>query len=77
MLTEQQQKLHRIQQRTQEIIHYYRKINLRMRPDHEKPKSFERDHELGVDFESEDEGKKLEPETTPLKMVAASQPHPQ
>jgi hypothetical protein len=77
MLTEQQQKLHRIQQRTQEIIYYYRKINQRMRPDHEKPKSFEREHELGVDFESEDEGKKLEPETTPLKMVAANQPHPQ
>jgi hypothetical protein len=77
MSTEQQQKLHRIQQRTQEIIYYYRKINQRMRPDHEKPKSFERDHELGVDFESEDGGKKLETETTPLTMVAANQPHPQ
>jgi hypothetical protein len=77
MLTEQQQKLHRIQQRTQEIIHYYRKINLRERPDHEKPKSFERDHELGVDFENEDEDKKVGTETTPLKMVAANQPHPQ
>jgi hypothetical protein len=77
MLTEQQQKLHRIQQRTQEIIHYYRKVNLRTRPDHEKPKSFERDHELGVDLESEDNGKKLETPATPLKMVAANQPHPQ
>jgi hypothetical protein len=73
ILTEQQQKLHRIQQRTQEIIYYYRKINQRMRPDHEKPKSFERDHELGVEFETEDEGKKSETETTPLKMVAAAQ----
>jgi hypothetical protein len=73
ILTEQQEKLHRIQQRTQEIIYYYRKINQRVRPDHEKPKSFERDHELGVEFESEDEGKKLETETTPLKMVAANQ----
>jgi hypothetical protein len=73
ILTEQQQKLHRIQQRTQEIIHYYRKINLRVRPDHEKPKSFDRDHELGVEFEDEKEGKKLETGTTPLKMVAASQ----
>ncbi len=70
ILTEQQQKLHRIQQRTQEIIQYYRKINLRKRPDHEKPKSFDRDPELGVEFESEDEGTRFEPETTPLKMVA-------
>lgn len=75
MLTEQQHKLHRIQQRTQEIIHYYRKINLRKRPDHEKPKSFDRDHELGVEFGGEDEGTKLEPEVTPLKMVVAKQTH--
>jgi len=74
MLTEQQQKLHRIQQRTQEIIYYYRKINQRKRPDHEKPKSFERDHELGVEFENEDEGKKLETETARPKMVAGNQP---
>jgi hypothetical protein len=74
ILTEQQQKLHRIQQRTQEIIQYYRKINLRKRPDHEKPKSFDQDHELGVEFVTEDEGTKFEPETTPLKMVAAKQP---
>jgi hypothetical protein len=74
MLTEQEQKLHRIQQRTQEIIHYYRKINLRKRPDHEKPKSFDRDHELGVEFENEDEGTKLETEISPLKMVASKRP---
>jgi hypothetical protein len=76
ILTEQEQKLHRIQQRTQEIIYYYRKINQRSRPDHEKPKSFERDHELGVEFENEDEGRKSETETTRLKMVAAKQPRP-
>jgi len=73
ILAEQQEKLHRIQQRTQEIIHYYRKINLRRRPDHEKPKSFDRDHELGVEFGNGDEGPKLEPETAPLKMVVAKQ----
>jgi len=73
ILTEQQQKLHRIQQRTQEIIHYYRKINLRKRPDHEKPKSFDRDHELGVEFENGDQDIKPETETTRLKMVAAGQ----
>jgi len=70
ILTEQQQKLHRIQQRTQEIIYYYRKINQRMRPDHEKPKSFEQDHELGVEFEKEGVGRKLETVTTRLKLVA-------
>jgi hypothetical protein len=71
ILAEQQEKLHRIQQRTQEIIHYYRKINLRRRPDHEKPKSFDRDHELGVEFGNGEEGAKMEPETAPLKMVVA------
>jgi hypothetical protein len=70
ILTEQQEKLHRIQQRTEEVIQCYRKINQRTRPDHEKPKSFDRDHELGVDFDSEDEAKKLEEEVLPLKMVA-------
>jgi len=75
ILTEQQEKLHRIQQRTQEIIHYYRKINLRRRPDHEKPKSFDRDHELGVEFGNGEEGTKLEPDPAPLKMVVAKQTH--
>jgi hypothetical protein len=74
ILTAQQEKLHRIQQRTEEVIQYYRKINQRTRPDHEKPKSFDHDHELGVEFESEAEAKKLEDETTPLKMVAGKQP---
>jgi hypothetical protein len=74
ILTKQQEKLHRIQQRSQEIIYHYRKINQRQRPDHEKPKSFERDHELGVEFQNGDEGKKLETQTTRLKMVAADQP---
>jgi hypothetical protein len=74
ILTEQQEKLHRIQQRTEEVIQYYRKINQRTRPDHEKPKSVEHDHELGVEFESEAEATKLENETTPLKMVAGKQP---
>jgi hypothetical protein len=70
ILTKQQQKLHRIQQRTQEIIYYYRKINQRMRPDHEKPKSFEQDHELGVEFENDEAVRKLETETTRLKLLA-------
>ena len=76
ILSEQQQKLHRISQRTQEIIYYYRKINQRARPDHEKPKSFEQDHQLGVEFENQDEGKKLETETTGLKRVGTNQPRP-
>jgi len=41
-----------------------------MRPDHEKPKSFEQDHELGVEFEKEGVGRKLETVTTRLKLVA-------
>lgn len=70
ILTRQQQELHRIQQRAQEIIYYYRKINQRVRPDHEKPKSFEREHELGVEFEEESERSKMETMTTRLQAVA-------
>ncbi len=70
ILTKQQQEIHRIQQRAQEIIYYYRKINQRVRPDHEKPKSFEREHELGVEFEPADEAKGLETVTTRLQAVA-------
>ena len=69
ILTKQQQKLQRIQQQTQEVIYHYRKINQRVRPDHEKPKSFEREHELGVEFEKEDERRKLETETSRLQVV--------
>jgi hypothetical protein len=77
ILTKQQEKLHRIQQQTQEIIQYYRKINHRKRPDHEKPKSFEQEHELGIDYESEAEGKKFETGSNPVRMAAAHQPRPQ
>jgi exonuclease VII large subunit len=76
ILTEQQEKLHRIQQRTEEVIQHYRKINQRERPDHEKPKSFDRDHELGVEFEGEEEAQKLEEESIPLKMVTGKGSQP-
>jgi hypothetical protein len=59
-LSKQQQEIHRIQQRAQEIIYYYRKINQRVRPDHEKPKSFEKEHKMGVEFEQEDARRKQE-----------------
>ena len=59
-LSKQQQEIHRIQQRDQEIIYYYRKINQRVRPDHEKPKSFEKEHKMGVEFELEDARRKQE-----------------
>jgi len=69
ILTKQRQEIDRIQQRTQEIIYYYRKINHRARPDHEKPKSFEREHALGVEFEQEDERRKTETAAIPLEAV--------
>jgi hypothetical protein len=69
ILTKQRQELHRIQQCAQEIIYYYRKINHRVRPDHEKPKSFEREHELGVEFDQESEGQRMETVTTRLQAV--------
>ena len=69
-LTKQQQEIHRIRQGAQEIIYYYRKINQRVRPDHEKPKSFEKEHKLGVDFEQEDERRKKE--TAAIRMEAVT-----
>ncbi len=52
IVTEQEQKINRIHQQTQENIYYYRKINQRERPDHEKPKSFEREHEVILDYDN-------------------------
>jgi hypothetical protein len=74
IVTEQEQKINRIHQQTQENIYYYRKINHRERPDHEKPKSFEREHELILAFEKEDHGKnvkKMLDATTQLRIQAA------
>jgi hypothetical protein len=59
ILTKQEQEIKRIHQQTQEIIYYYRKINQRERPDHQKPKSFERDHELVIDYQEDGESKKM------------------
>ena len=71
ILTKQDQEIKRIHQGTQEIIYYYRKINQRERPDHKKPKSFEQEHELGVEFEKGDQSSsKLETVTSQLKLVA-------
>jgi hypothetical protein len=74
IVTEQDQKINRIHQQTQENIYYYRKINQRERPDHEKPKSFERDHELILDFGKEDQAKKVKKmldATTQLRIQTA------
>ena len=58
ILTQQEQEIKRIHQKTQEVIYYYRKINQRLRPDHQKPKSFEREHKLVIEAD-EDENKKI------------------
>jgi hypothetical protein len=76
IVTEQEQKINRIHQQTQENIYYYRKINQRERPDHEKPKSFEREHELILAVEKEDHAnkvKKMLDATTQLRIQAAGQ----
>lgn len=57
IVTEQEQKIKRIHQQTQENIYYYRKINQRERPDHTKPKSFENEHEVILDYETKGRGK--------------------
>jgi hypothetical protein len=58
ILTKQEQEIKRLHQQAQEVIYYYRKINQRVRPDHQKPKSFEREHKLIVDSRADDDGKK-------------------
>jgi hypothetical protein len=41
-----------------------------VRPDHEKPKSFEKEHKMGVEFEQEDERRKKETAAIPMQAVA-------
>jgi hypothetical protein len=72
ILTEQQQEINRIHQEAQELIYHYRKINQRERPDHTKPKSFETEHEIEVDFEQQDSNKELLNATTALRRSEAA-----
>jgi hypothetical protein len=53
IVTAQEQMINRIHQQTQENIYLYRKVNQRVRPDHTKPKSFEKDHKVILDYESQ------------------------
>jgi len=71
ILTEQQQEINRIHQEAQELIYHYRKINQRERPDHTKPKSFETEHEIDVDFEQQENTKELLNATTALRRTEA------
>jgi hypothetical protein len=59
IVTKQEQAVNRIHQRSQENIYYYRKINQRVRPDHEKPRSFEREHEVILNYEKDGPNKKV------------------
>ena len=68
ILTKQDQEIKRIHQQAQETIYYYRKINQRERPDHQKPKSFEREHELVIDYQEEDESKNMLNATTQFRI---------
>jgi hypothetical protein len=60
IVSEQEQKINRVHQQTQENIYYYRKINQRERPDHEKPKSFEMEHAVILDYEKQGRTQKVE-----------------
>ena len=76
IVTEQEQKINRIHQQTQENIYYYRKINQRERPDHEKPKSFEKEHEVILDYEKQGRTQKVQKmlnATTQLRVQAAGE----
>ena len=70
LLTKQQQKINRIHQRTQEVVYHYRKTNQRLRPDHSKPKSFERDHEIDVEVQTKGKNRDLLNATLRLRNVA-------
>jgi hypothetical protein len=59
IVSEQEQAVNRIHQQSQENIYSYRKINQRVRPDHEKPKSFDRAHEVILDYEKDGPHKKV------------------
>jgi hypothetical protein len=72
LLTEQQEKINRIHQGAQEVIYYYRKINQRMRPDHAKPASFEKEHVLDADLTKEEESRQSLDATTQLHVRAVS-----
>ncbi len=71
IVTEQEQKINRIHQQTQENIYYYRKINQRERPDHEKPKSFEKEHEVILDFETNGRNKNVQKMLTATMQMQA------
>ena len=73
ILTKQEQDIKQIHQQTQEIIYYYRKINQRERPDHQKPKSFERDHELVIDYEEDEEIQRKLNSTAQLRLQDQTQ----
>ncbi|MGD2270789.1 MAG: hypothetical protein PVI06_10365 [Desulfobacterales bacterium] len=70
ILTEQQQKINRIHQRAQEVIYYYRKINQRVRPDHAKPASFEKEHFMDMDLQKEEKKRESLNATTQLRVQA-------
>ncbi len=71
-MTGQQQEINRIHQEAQELIYHYRKINQRERPDHTKPKSFETEHEIDVDFEKQENSKEMLNATTALRRSEAT-----
>jgi len=70
ILTKQQQKINRLHQHSQEMVYFYRKINLRQRPDHQKPKSFEEKHEMDVDIEKQSDNRELLNATLRLQKTA-------
>lgn len=59
ILTEQQQEIDRIHQEVQELIYYYRKINQRERPDHTKPQSFETEHNMDINFKTQESNQEM------------------
>ena len=70
ILTEQQQEINRIHQEVQELIYYYRKINQRERPDHTKPLSFEKEHEMDISLKEGESKQEMLNATSQLRKQA-------
>ena len=68
LFSEQQQEVNRIHQEAQELIFYYRKINQRERPDHTKPESFDKEHKMDMNFNTNETDQEMLNATRILKL---------
>jgi len=71
LFSEQQQEINRIHQEAQELVFFYRKINQRERPDHTKPESFDKEHKMDMNFDTNDTSQEMLNATRIIKLEEA------